>query len=178
MFKWALAVAYGSAQNEHKEQFLAELVNMCSHENLPLLIGGDYNILRHLSEKCNDRYNNRWPFLFNAIIDSLNLRELEMSGRKYTWANNLNTPTFEKLDRILMTTEWEEKFSFTTVHTLPREISDYTPILLNSGDTNSRVSEPLFNFKSGWLLRDGFVHMIREIWNSSMKGDTSRKMTR
>jgi hypothetical protein len=34
-----------------KRIFLAELVDMCSHENLPLLMGGDYNILRHPSEK-------------------------------------------------------------------------------------------------------------------------------
>jgi hypothetical protein len=51
-------------------------------------------------------------FLFNAVIDGLNLIELEMMGHKYTWAKNLTSPTFEKLDRILMTTEWEEKKSF------------------------------------------------------------------
>jgi hypothetical protein len=50
-FKWALVVVYGLAQDEHKESFLAELVNMCSHKNLPLIMGGDYNILRHPSEK-------------------------------------------------------------------------------------------------------------------------------
>jgi hypothetical protein len=50
-FKWALVVVYGPAQAEQKEHFLAELVHMCSHENLPLLMGGDYNILRHPSEK-------------------------------------------------------------------------------------------------------------------------------
>jgi hypothetical protein len=51
IFKWALVVIYGPAQDEHKEKFLAELVNMCSHENLPMMLGGDYNILRHPSEK-------------------------------------------------------------------------------------------------------------------------------
>jgi hypothetical protein len=50
-FKWALVVVYGPAQYELKESFLAELVNMCSHERLPLLVGGDYNILRNSSEK-------------------------------------------------------------------------------------------------------------------------------
>jgi hypothetical protein len=50
-FKWALVVVYGPAQGEFKEKFLAELVNMCSHERLPLLVGGDYNILRNSSEK-------------------------------------------------------------------------------------------------------------------------------
>jgi endonuclease/exonuclease/phosphatase family metal-dependent hydrolase len=57
-----------------------------------------------------------------------------MSGRKYTWANNLATPTFEKLDRILVTTEWEEKFPLSTVQALTREVSDHTPLLLNSGE--------------------------------------------
>jgi hypothetical protein len=66
----------GPAQDEFKECFLAELVNMCSHENLPLVIGGDYNILRNPSEKNNDHYQTRWPFLFNAVIDGLNLKEI------------------------------------------------------------------------------------------------------
>jgi hypothetical protein len=95
-----------------------------------------------------------------------------MSGRKYMWANILNTPTFQKLDRILMTTEWEEKFPLTTVQALPREISDLTPLLLNSRETISRGTEPLFKFECGWLLREGFVDMIRDIWNSSMEDDT------
>jgi hypothetical protein len=50
-YKWALVVVYGPAQDEFKESFLAELVNMCSHERLLLLVGGDYNILRNSSEK-------------------------------------------------------------------------------------------------------------------------------
>ena len=50
-FKWALVVVYGPAQNNLKEQFLTELVNMCSHEKLPILVGGDFNILRTPYEK-------------------------------------------------------------------------------------------------------------------------------
>jgi hypothetical protein len=75
---------YGPSQDDKEKKFLAEMVNMCSHENLPILIGGDFNIMRNSGEKNNERFNDRWPFLFNAIIDGLNLRELEMLGRKYT----------------------------------------------------------------------------------------------
>ena len=100
-------VVYGPAQNNLKEQFLTELVNMCIHEKLPILVGGDFNILRPPYEKNNDNFDSHCLFLFNAIIDGLNLRELEMSGRKYTWANSLPNPTYEKLDIILMATEWE-----------------------------------------------------------------------
>ena len=71
--------------------------------------------------------------MFNAIIETLNLRELEMMGRKYTWANYVEVPTFEKLDRILVTTEWEQKFPLTSIQALTREISDHTPLLLDGG---------------------------------------------
>jgi hypothetical protein len=53
---------------------------MCSRKALPILIGGDFNILRNPDEKNNKNYNNQWPFLFNGIIDDLNLIELEMSS--------------------------------------------------------------------------------------------------
>ncbi len=59
-FKWALVLVYGPAQNEFKDQFLAELLH--SHETLPILNGGDFNILCSPNENNNDNYNDRWPF--------------------------------------------------------------------------------------------------------------------
>jgi hypothetical protein len=51
-------------------------------------------------EKNSSRFNNKWPLLFNVIIEILNLRELEMTGSKFTWANYAEIPTYEKLDCI------------------------------------------------------------------------------
>jgi hypothetical protein len=44
-FKWALVAVYGAAQDEHKADFLAELVRICENETLPILVGGDFNII-------------------------------------------------------------------------------------------------------------------------------------
>jgi exonuclease III len=104
-----LVPVYGAAQDEKKPEFLSELVRNCDNENLPLLIGGDFNIMRRKEDKNNDNFNSRWPFMFNAIIESLDLREIIMSERQYTWASRRETPTFEKLDRILASVEWENK---------------------------------------------------------------------
>jgi hypothetical protein len=38
------------------------------------------------------------PFLFNAVIDGLDLRELKLSNRKFTWINSRKIPTYEMLD--------------------------------------------------------------------------------
>jgi hypothetical protein len=44
-FEWVFIPVYGAAQETHKHEFLAELVRMCENEPLPLLLGGDFNIL-------------------------------------------------------------------------------------------------------------------------------------
>jgi endonuclease/exonuclease/phosphatase family metal-dependent hydrolase len=56
-----------------------------------------------------------------------------MSGRRFIWANSMPNPTFEKLDRILVSTEWEQKFPLAKVMALSRDISDHTPLLLDNG---------------------------------------------
>jgi endonuclease/exonuclease/phosphatase family metal-dependent hydrolase len=121
-----------------------------------LCIGGDFNIIRNSSEKNNDRFEERWSFLFNAVIDSLDLREIEMSGRKFTWANSRRVPTFERLDRVLVSTDWEQNFPLATVEALNREISDHTPLLLSLGDKGKPKKQPPFKFELGWLIKDGF----------------------
>jgi hypothetical protein len=80
-FEWNMLSVYGAAQESEKEVFLSELARMCDTENLPLLVGGDFNIIRKQSEKNNNRYNDRWPSLFNFSINSLDLKKLELSDR-------------------------------------------------------------------------------------------------
>jgi hypothetical protein len=46
-----LVAVYGPAQEDQRESFLAEMVNMCSHETLLIMIGGDFNIMRSSEEK-------------------------------------------------------------------------------------------------------------------------------
>jgi hypothetical protein len=101
-----------------KEQFLKELVQLCSQEQLPILVGGDFNMLQSPSEKNNDNYDQRWPFLFNSNIDGLNLRY---------WVGD-----------ILGLTEWEQNFPLANAIALSRDISDHTPRALRFGSTTNK----------------------------------------
>jgi len=165
---------YGAAQKEHKENFLSKLVRACtSSGNLGFLVGGDFNIIRNPSKKNNSRYNNKWQLIFNAIIETLNLRELEMAGRKFTWSNYAEVPTYEKLDHILVTTEREQNFPLATVQALTREIFDHTPLLLDGGEPSHRGNVRNFKFELGWLTRDGFFDLVKDIWESENRGRSS-----
>jgi hypothetical protein len=46
-----------------------------------------------------------WPLSFYVVIDNFDLREIDSTRRQYTWANSLPKPTYEKLDRALMSSE-------------------------------------------------------------------------
>jgi hypothetical protein len=82
--KWNLVFVYGAAQEEDKEAFLVELGEICTDQRLPMLIGGDFNILRFPSEKNKEMRRSKWSSLFNAIINTYELREIEMSGGHFT----------------------------------------------------------------------------------------------
>lgn len=97
--KWNLVTVYGAAQVENKDAFLAELANFCSRNKEPYIIGGDFNIIRFQHEKNKPRGVNKYSDTFNSIISAFELREIFMTGGKFTWSNNQADPTLEKLDR-------------------------------------------------------------------------------
>ena len=107
-----------------------------------------------------------------VIIETLNLRELEMTCRKYTWANYAEVPTYEKLDRILVIADWEQKFPLASVQALTREISYHTPLLLDGGEPSHRGNTRNFKFELGWLTRDGFFELVKEVWESENRGQS------
>ena len=110
---------------------------------------------------------------YSTVIDSLSLREVHMTGRKFTWANCLPEPTFEKLDRVLMDSRWEDKHPLVTVRALERAeaFSDHAPILLSTGSSTSPI-KPQFKFELGWLLRDGFDDLVKRIWAQPAVGNS------
>jgi hypothetical protein len=90
--------------------FLTKLSSICSNNTDHVLIGGDFNIIRFSYERNRKCGVQRFSDLFNTLINFHELREIEMSGETYTWSNNQEDPILEKLDRILMSKDWEDLF--------------------------------------------------------------------
>lgn len=53
-----------------------------------------------------------------------------MVGRQYTWSNNHLDTTFEKLDRFLVSSEWDLAYQNAMVVGLNRSFSDHSPCVL------------------------------------------------
>jgi hypothetical protein len=161
--KWCLVIVYGAAQDDEKDDFLTDLGDICSDQSLPLLIGGDFNLLRGANEKNKALKPSRWNDMFNYIINTCEMREIDMSGGQFTWSNNQTVPTLEKLDRFLVSWEWELLFPLTTVHKLSREISDHNPIILDTMEGREKQSKE-FRFDKRWLKDESFLPKVVRVW--------------
>jgi hypothetical protein len=110
--------------------------------------------------------------MFNAIIENLNLREIVLSGRQFTWASRRANPTFEKLDRVLTSVEWEQKFPLVSVRALTRAGSDHTPLLIDSGNHAHIGNKARFSFELSWFEQEGFYDLIAREWAAVSAGKT------
>lgn len=74
------------------------------------MILGDFNMIRRAREKNKGSINRRVMRRLNSIIDSLQLLELDLNGKKFTWINEQDDPMMSRIDRFLATTEWHDLF--------------------------------------------------------------------
>lgn len=70
-----------------------------------------------------------------------------------------------KLDRFLVSRDWDDLFPQVCVCAMLRPGSDHTPLLLKGGNNHSNGGPCPFRFQNMWLLHPGFVDMIRGCWD-------------
>lgn len=67
-FAFKLIVVYGSPYEEGKPAFIDELHKVMGAWQGPVMIGGDFNLVRSVMDKSNGVVNFRWVDLFNEWI--------------------------------------------------------------------------------------------------------------
>jgi hypothetical protein len=92
-----------------------------------------------------------------------------MHGGKFTWSNNHASPTLEKLDRILMSLDWEDLFPLVTIRKLVREVSDHNALLLDTGSHAIPVNASReFHFDLSWFKNVEFLHSVALVLNRTV----------
>jgi hypothetical protein len=74
-------------------------------------IGGDFNVVCFPSERLGDRRMSSAMWEFSDFISDLGLLDLPLLGGNFTWSNNQEFPYMSRLDRFLVSTDWDDQFS-------------------------------------------------------------------
>ncbi|XP_077249317.1 uncharacterized protein LOC143888801 [Tasmannia lanceolata] len=161
--KWKLTVVYGPARARERIALWTELRDIREQRQGPWMVGGNFNTIRLPEEK------NRMALittsmrnLSNFINDSA-LIDLLLEGARFTWTNNQENLIMSRLDRILISMEWEEAFPLIYQRALPKPTSDHNPILLEL--SNFLEGPRPFKFNLALCETPKFVDHIKLWWN-------------
>ncbi|RVW53836.1 Trafficking protein particle complex II-specific subunit 120-like [Vitis vinifera] len=161
-FLWTFTGVYGPTIKRHRELFWEELGAIRGLWSDPWCIGGDFNVVRFPSERSRVGRLTGSMRRFSEVIEELALKDLPLHGGLFTWSGGLNGLSRSRLDRFLISEDWENHFSGASQCSLPRPVSDHFPILLDGGGT--RRGPIPFRFENMWLKEEGFKELLKGWW--------------
>lgn len=167
-FKWGVINVYGPVQVELKADFLRELMELILSVEVPILVGGDFNLVRDSSKKSTGNVNNSLVNLFNQFVSDVSLREMHRHGGMYTWSNKQSVPIMAILDSVFLSADWEVQFPLANARSLTRVGSDHNPLLVET-DCGEGTKSSLFRFKNAWLNQAGFKEWVVQKWPQRKK---------
>ena len=163
-FRWAFTGVYGPVKRSKRELFWEELGALRGQWEGPWCIGGDFNMVLSSNDRSSVGRISHHMRRFNEVINELGLRDLPLQGGPFTWRGGHNNQRMSRLDRFLVSADWESKFSKAIQRTLPRPVSDHCPVMLDSEGIKSGPSP--FRFENMWLKFVGFKDLLRGWWQS------------
>jgi exonuclease III len=132
-FEWVGTGVYGPNRDESRSELWDELSEVRHQWTQPWSIFGDFNVVRFPSERRGCVRINPAMVDFSDFIEGFYLVDLPLNGGLYTWCNGLANPSMSRIDRVLVSTNWEEHYPDVVQKLLPKPISDHNPVLLEAG---------------------------------------------
>ncbi|XP_026416535.1 uncharacterized protein LOC113311968 [Papaver somniferum] len=145
-------------------EFWIELEDLIGWATNHWVITGDFNAIRRRRERNKPGGSSRNSRLFNEYMEEHGLIDLPLNGGQFTWSNMQADPLLCRLDRILVTPQFEGKFPLLTQTFLSRTLSDHSPLLLTTSNINR--NKPLFRVESFWFSHPEFLSNLQLWWNA------------
>ncbi|OAY70023.1 hypothetical protein ACMD2_06552, partial [Ananas comosus] len=119
-----LTNVYGPPSWAGKEAFCSELLSLKDVYLNRWVICGDFNCTKNQSERKGLPWSRKTMAMFSDLINNLEVIDLPLSNQSYTWSNMQHRPTLAKLDRFLVSTDWDLSFPLSKVTALPRHTKE------------------------------------------------------
>jgi endonuclease/exonuclease/phosphatase family metal-dependent hydrolase len=153
---------YGPQLEVLKIQFLEELCLARQACTCPWIVSGDFNLIYQVADKNNSNLDRALIGWFHRFINDVELQEIPLLGRKFTWSNEREAPTLVWLDRVFATDGWDLLFPDCILQSSASTISDDCPLLLGLHEFTQGMHR--FHFESYWPHLNGFLDIVALSW--------------
>ena len=165
---WVAVGIYGWPETQNKHLTWELMKTIRSSHSYPVVFFGDFNEILNASEKEGGvARNERLIDDFRETVELCGVYDLGWQGGQYTWkrGNEEGTMIRERLDRFLVSDEWNQLFPHAWVRNFPIYKSDHAPILLGTDvTTHGRGKRKLFHFEALWLSNADCQNIVKEAW--------------
>ena len=138
---------------------------------LPWVIGGDFNIIRSLSEKKGGtRALNKDSSAFQCFSENMKPVDIETNNGLCTWNNKRggDSQVASKLDRFMISEELMLLDKEIIANILPFGGSDHWPIQMEIKGIGTPRNKP-FRFENIWLSHPDFISNIGKWWAKNLQ---------
>ena len=173
-----ILVTFIYAQNYVHERIpLWEEINSIDSSGLPWIVLGDFNVVRHPSEKIGGDLS--WtPDMdeFNCCCYTAELEDLNFRGHWFTWSNKCpSKPLSRKLDRVLINNSWTNQFPNVDAEFISPGVSDHSPAIVRMGLPLPRLWKP-FKFFNFLTEHADFESAVVRAWDTPFDGSPLYKI--
>ena len=88
---------------------------------------------------------------------------MPLAGGRFTWSLAQDPPKWSRIDRFLISPDWEARFPSMAQKRLPRICSNHFSLLLDS--VNGPRGKRPFKFENMWLKKEGFGALVKQWWD-------------
>lgn len=155
---------YGPSNSRDKGPFFRELLRAKPGEGIPWMVAGDFNVTLKLEDRSNSRHPQHSMMRFRELVNRLELLDLTLHVRKYTWSKEGQNPTFVRLDRFMVNSEWTSSYPNTIQKAAIASISNHC-LLICTSHTKFPTAN-IFRIENTWLKDEEFKQMVCTIWTS------------
>jgi len=168
MQRVVVANIYAPCDIEGKRQLWQSLSRrkIQSQVNCRCLVG-DFNCVRHPSERMGSNHNNPDTNLIAEFNDWLAVMEVDgipYVGKPFTWVRP-NGSCKRKLDRVLVSYEWLSKWPDSSQFNLERNYSNHCPVIMYSKCIDWGPKP--FKVYDGWLMNKDYQKVVRDCWSET-----------
>lgn len=158
-FQCAFTGVYGPCDRKTRRILWKEMGAVSGLVSMPWVIGGDFNVVRFEDEKMGRARNTRAMKEFSRTI-----QDLPLHGGTFTWFRGNGNQCASRIDRFLISENWDDQFKFIKQRALPRVTSDHCPIILECGEWSK--GKGYFKFENMWCEHKDFNGLVEKWWNS------------
>lgn len=155
--RFVVTGVYGPSVRGSRRNFYEELQSAKPTDSTLWIVCGDFNVTIEPEDRTNNANDWRSTLAFANLTSSLGLLNISMYDRQFTWSNDRLEPHMARLDRFIISSEWNSLFPNSLQKALPNTSSDHCPVLYTA-KTN------FFRFENLWLRFQDFQEMIHETW--------------